>query len=60
MRIKTLIVFYYYYKLRYLINDIVDFTSISNNNLEINIRHHKIGEFVDEVYAVFKKLIEMK
>ncbi|CAD8097999.1 unnamed protein product [Paramecium sonneborni] len=44
----------------YLINDIIDFSSLCADNLELDIKDFSIKDLVDEINKLFKSVIEMK
>ncbi|CAD8078147.1 unnamed protein product [Paramecium primaurelia] len=44
----------------YLINDIIDFSSLCADNLELDIKDFLIMDLVDEINKLFKSVIEMK
>ncbi|CAD8181693.1 unnamed protein product [Paramecium octaurelia] len=44
----------------YLINDIIDFSSLCADNLELDIIDFLIKDLVDEINKLFKSVIEMK
>ncbi|CAD8094447.1 unnamed protein product [Paramecium sonneborni] len=44
----------------YLINDIIDFSSLCADNLELDIKDFQIKDLVDEINKLFKSVIEMK
>ncbi|CAD8157290.1 unnamed protein product [Paramecium octaurelia] len=44
----------------YLINDIIDFSSLCAKNLELDIKDFLIMDLVDEINKLFKSVIEMK
>lgn len=44
----------------YLINDIIDFSSIQVNNLRLNLNNFTIERVINEVNSLFKSVLEMK
>lgn len=43
-----------------MINDIIDFNSLSSGNIQINVKSFRIKDLIDEIRKLFKSLIEMK
>ena len=43
-----------------MVNDIIDFSSLCADNLELDIKEFLIKDLVDEINKLFKSVIEMK